>query len=285
MNVRAQSGWLALCLASLIVVVALFKGSWGREEASQDRVAAQAAPIFMALATDPFEDRDDVRRAVQARLLVGQQLASQQQLNELTKSLEDFLTLLFLEESPDPYMEWRRRSGAIMLGMDDLMKLGWDMALAQQSLSELSGEAPPQASDVPGLYRYFWRASRKVGNGANQPVRVASGDGFVSIFKRFTPQDTASPYIETSIGPEFWQGGVGRSGRFWWRESSSLEAILANRGSVLTSHTGCIMEFKNGTRRPMLVFQYWSDDDQRWLIQNVGVTTFSSDEPVWPPEY
>lgn len=104
-------------------------------------------------------------------------------------------------------------------------------------------------------------------------------------FKVLTRENPKFDPLVGLMSPERWHGGRSRGSRCWWRGTTDDLATLLDRGEpILAGQLGVIVEFENGTRRPVLLTFMFQPVDRRWTIADIASTNFD-DGGVAPVEY
>lgn len=186
--------------------------------------------------------------------------------DELATMLAEFSWYRFNVRSSQEYIEWQKRTSHEIRHFDELVRVHADF-------EHLFGEPIPASSGVEEVFARFFDVSLSLGDGANDPVAVANDrKGLVARFgvvRSMRPSER--PWVSGDIPLAMWHVRGGGTMRSWWRPvEGDLGSIIEERGEALCATIGLIVEYLNGSRRPLVFTCYWHPSAERWEIDSIN---------------
>jgi hypothetical protein len=236
------------------------------------------AEQFKPLPIVQFTDQESIEQAlVEADLQVNDAPISERQLQALRTATARFLWLYYGESTCDKYIEWKRENGceliltATMLGQNGGRE-GYEFYFRRPVPEDLSGEQ---------LYREIWKANRTCCGGKNHARGMASSRSGVII--RTAHLTSVQPRllepIQGELPPEVWQGGRVLCCRTWWTQPFTIENQPPN-ARILAAYFAAVLEFDDGSHRPVLLHWLWDDRLTRWHLSAVNVMNTDDREVI-----
>ncbi len=278
---RAKVALLGGLALLVVLVVTIWVGARPRKSVVQ-QLAEEGALVYADFEMVPLSSEEAILRALQiAPITTGAELARPQHVDGLRQHVASFLYHYYAASaSSSDYGEWRSEQGDVLLPIGD-MKAD---PLLPGIYEFLLGSPLSDEQNAERVFDKLWKAGREFGHGACQATSVTStSKGLLMAFKHLTPDDRKPPTLDGEMGAQLWVGGISTRATNWWRPRTSLEQAVARDGGVLGGYLAAIVEFADGTRRPMLWSFHWDSGSQRWQLTNIFLFNFF-DERVRPPD-
>ncbi len=276
---------IAVGVLTIGTVLALLGYRWwsGPPETEVEAMARQGAQAFSSLPVTPFTSEqaiaDALRHNADIQFQAGQPELSPHQAQLLFESAARFLWLYYGETSIEPYLTWRQATGFRLIPQQEMIELFG----ANEGYQFYYGrDIPPGLSDEQ-LYEAIWTANRTCCNNKNHAVAVAADKRAVVVRSLWNPTGElqAIDAIEGAFSADIWQGARIICCRTWWQPQQPL--TLHTRG-VLEAVLAIVLEFKDGSRRPMLLQWHWNNAASNWRLIAVSVMN-TADRDVLGPEF
>lgn len=238
-----------------------------RHDAAISAAAVKAYETIEMISLDKFDGVDDWK-GVLANMDWGPAPDDAPELRRdaLASALAEFLWHRFSLRSAQAYIEWQKRTSHEIRPFDELVRVRADF-------EHLFGEPIPPSLSVESVFAKFFDVSLSLGDGANDPVGVAvDRSGLVARFgivRSMRPSER--PWVSGDLPLEMWHVRGGGTMRSWWRPSAGdLASVLEEHGEALCATVGLILEYRNGSRRPLVFTYYWHPVVETWELNCIN---------------
>lgn len=294
--VPRRKGW---ALGAIAVIIAALLGwvAWRRTDPAPAEAVSRefdrnAAELFdrgqreyTTIAMRSMRELTDVAgaRAALDSVVFLSEPAPPASKSALLDDVAAFLRLRFAAPSFDEYCAWRRASGKELISVGELVST-W--CVDDRCPDELGTPYEVSASSEE-LFRQFWDAAPKWKNGGAWPTKIAAeGKGFVIACGPFSSDaPTNRPSVGGEMPREVWIGNIGGTSQPWWQTPGGKNGRLPDRfRSTQCAEVGMVMEYADGSRRPMVLTFLWDPVLNVWTLQWINLYNYPL-EKVGPIEY
>jgi hypothetical protein len=237
---------------------------------SNQEMAEAGVRLYARLDMAPLESLGSIRDVVERAHVVDGDLVAREYRRSVLDSAAEFLWYYYGSRSADEYIDWRRRDGYTLLGINDAPNgiYAWNFLF--------DGPTPDDDAEV---FRRVWTAVHEYGDGANQAVAISNNDdGLVLLFKVVNELDDGLPFPsdapkrgkQSITGAEQWVGGIAGGANNWWRAPVPFDQVMEQDGQVTVATLGAILEFKNGRRRPISITWFFDPRSGSWRLHAIS---------------
>jgi len=198
------------------------------------------------------------------------------QMKQLVRELSSFLYFRFSQDSVDDYLQWRRQDGYHLKSMREMID-PWFVDDSYVNFYKLGAKLPEDAS-VGDLFRQFWDAERSMKKPGDFARAIATDSkGLLVVPGNISKANPTEPPLDGIIPFNLWYGAYNITLRNWWNPHHSRDELLDKYDSIPCASVGIIMEFGDGSRRPLDLVYYYDPIDGRWILQSISENNFVND--------
>jgi hypothetical protein len=291
MLVRRNAIYIAGAIALLIGVLVAWQHRVQRQSViSYTRQTAEdGARAFATISMSPlrsFSDPADLGVKLAERMDVRPIGTPEGITDSATLSLHqavaDFLFHRFLQDSPARYREWREQHGYRAKSVEEMIARA-DLEYTYRLFT--GGDLPPDITHEQAFDR-LWAPSLEYGSGFNRPVAVAADRrGLSTVLGWWTSSNQERVSVEGELSRHLWRGGTAANMRNWWKPRFDAQELIKRDGRVLFAEVGLVVEYADGTRRPMVMNYARDPQHSEWVLLHVTAYNFPSGSPLSPLEY
>ncbi|MCW5775240.1 MAG: hypothetical protein KIS87_02165 [Phycisphaeraceae bacterium] len=265
---------LATAVAAYGVISALAFAAWARpgpETNTRDiesLAALKAARrAYSRVDMTPFADAVPTLSARSFEIELPEDCANDFALAQahLFDTVNEFVRLRLANPAPAQYVRWRRNQGYAFRTIDD-MKRSW---FIHTDWEFHYSEPFPDEAPVERVFARFFTDAFTLKDGYNKPVAIARvPEGLICTVARVESLHGAHrPVPNGTLGRNAWAGATNGTLRNWWRHERNGEALLKEHGSVLCAEVGILLQFEDGSRRPLVLTLVLDPRDNEWRIE------------------
>lgn len=226
---------------------------------------------YRTIAMRPLGDRGAIREALDRMVWQNDPPPGCGSKQALLDEVADFLYFRFAQPSVEAYKAWRRSTGCRFKDLAESLRPWY----VDEAYEAYFGEPFPDDPDVERLFDRFWSAGLEWGGGVNRPVALAEEPkGLACVFGTITPGDPRRAMLAGEMSADLWHGGIASTMRGWWRPAQSTRDLLKRHGRAHYAVVGVILEYADGSRRPLILTWPWDPHAQRWVLEDVNVKNF-----------
>lgn len=269
---------IVAALGAVAVATMATYSIFGRVDVREQRAAARAdarksmvANAAAAFATLPMEDVrhganvESLRRQLADSTVVtdGETTISPAELSELWSAAAEALHVIFVNQDLDTYLAWRR-SGGYELHTDEHLK---DVIGVGLYYKFYLGKDLPKETSVGEAFKDLWQQTHAGNAPQAKVVGIASGArGLAASVGTLQPSRAIRSGNFGGLGREIWVGDVASTSPSWFVDRSKA----ASTQPIVYADVGAIMEFQNGTRRPVVLTFYREAAPKKWRLQFIN---------------
>lgn len=272
-------------LSGVLVVACLVLGAiaWWRSSSrhgpAQETTAEmseRAATVFAKLSMQtppPANDKEGWNKLLAlAPVEVQKSSRPSPDLEGLRAEAREVLRLRFGTHDPDEYIQWRQSRGYKLKPLEELDRL-WDVSVQYQ---EMSGSPLSKGTPLPEVFRFFHKNLLEYRGLTNRLTAVPAEAGGVGIVTgTMTPADPRRNALYSgTLGPEVWYGQISATHRSIWTPPRRSVEMLAAGENVPFADVGIVLEFADGSRRP--IWMTFIRDGSQWYIEHLNVNNIDS---------
>lgn len=277
-----RSLWIPIASGALIVVAIWVIGAMsarlGTGESpglsptatheSSDDLLTRARRAFAAIEIDAtcLTSVAEVRAVLARSEVRDPELASDPRLAELLDQSAEFLCGRYgPSANADQYIRWRRDQGYRWTDRDDL-EINWTVHEAWP-LIVTDGTPFPGYDHPDRVFAGLFGPVLDLGTGRNRPIGISADSAGLIVDRDYpTKSNPDLDLISGTFDEGLWHGrSVGTLCAFW-QPPRAFDRALVIDGSVEVVRIGMIVEFADGSRRPMIQKWLWDPKADRWFL-------------------
>jgi len=186
----------------------------------------------------------------------------------LLQDAAEFVRLRFIARDFDAYVAWRTGHGFRWKTLDSLEKT-WTVV---SDYPAVFGVPAPRDADIPRFMRDYWSIALDRTGGMNNPARIAThSPGVVVRLAHATSRNAARSLLDGSLGTTLWHGPSSATMRSWFVPPTSRQKLIAEHGGVDAAEIGLILEFADGSRRPLQLGYFFDPVPSKWMLEHVNM--------------
>lgn len=180
----------------------------------------------------------------------------------LLSEVAQFLRLRIAGESPAEYISWRRSQGYRWRTEEELRALGCVEAYEFRMPRSWSS-----AGSMEARFEEMWRSSRSFGGPVNAPRALCTARGSIGIIGGSIDNARPSSWrpfdrlIASATGDE----SPGLTSVQWLVGPRSREDLMSAHGPVEFATVCIVIEYSDGSRRPLALTYLWDPAGPRWM--------------------
>lgn len=220
---------------------------------------------------------DDVYQLIRSMPFGGQVELSSASREKLLRHFAAFVYHRFASPSIDEYIAWRHSEGYDFVPRGDLVRK-WAVGSDYESLF---GTALPENASSEALFRKFWTDLERRQKDVDRPRAIAiEPAGLAGSVSRMKASNPDLDLLQGDLGAGMWHGVYNATFRNWWSPPHRMAELLSERGEATVALVGAIVEFADGSRRPLVATFTYSPADDRWFIEKLTEYNFPIDQLV-----
>lgn len=222
------------------------------------------------LPVESFAGAADVRRALDAMTIRGDLALNAAERDAMLAHLAGFVYYRFVQPDPEAYIRWRREEGYTLRDADAMAMLGME-AIHRQAFDR----PPENGATVDQVFRALLAAERPRDTAAWRATRLpAAALGMACVAGTITLDRMQRAPVSGEMPADLWQGRVGGAVPNWFRRGRSIDELLRSEPGVEYADAGLVVEFADGSRRPLVVTLIRDPGDGRWRIEYLLVWNY-----------
>lgn len=239
------------------------------------QVAAEAAAEFAVFEIAPLESATNTQAILgRAAVIVGEDLHDPTKAVKLLGFVAQFLDTYYAEDGLQRYIDWRRRNGYVLTTIEEMRS---NPQISRVYPYLYNGEAIPARMTAEQAFAAIWKGNRAIRSGANIPTGIASdSDGLYVRYRLLRPGDLTPPLFPPHLRM-LWIGRISMTACNFWHDDYKLDEAAAQHGSVLIAHLSALIQFRDGTRRPLTWVCYWCPEREDWRFVTLLQTNVIQD--------
>lgn len=195
------------------------------------------------------------------------------QMKDLIKEISSFLYYRFSQDSVDDYIHWRQGEGYQFKSMKEMID-PWFVDDSYVNFYKI-GSSFPENARVEDIFRQFWDAEQSMKKPGDFAKGIATDSkGLLIVLGNISKANPVEPPLDGKISFELWYGGNNITLRNWWNPHHSRDELLYKYDSMPCASVGIVMEFIDGSRRPLDLVYYYDPMEGRWILQSVSENNF-----------
>lgn len=206
--------------------------------------------------------------------VTGPAVLSEQQLSLLVRAASDFIAIRASEPPMEDFVAWRLNRGYVRRPIDELRRLFPDL---DDVYARLSGN-PGGDVEWDDAWRVFWQRAQRVSGRAAVPIGMADSPqtmgiaaGWISHVDSMWPQLPKLP----GYALQFYDNSF--TSHPWWVGPTTVAGEIQRRGRALVAVVGCVVEFGDGARRPLVLSFVWDAKRSSWWLETIS---YGGDRPL-----
>lgn len=284
---RTGKVYLTLAILTIVIVAAIItRLAAPKPVNAQDQRFESSRAVFAALHFRELREERDLDEALGAMSIKTLGAVDQSSSEGLKKMVQEFLSLYCLNGSAELYSQWRSAQGYRLRSRSEIDADGWtiddshDFVMTFSDGNQLASTA---SASIDNEFAFFWNVSRQIGAGANAPRKICADARGCTATISLVPQSArAQLSLNGGLDATQWYGGISTGGRRWWKRNQEL---APGNQPVHKAEVGILLEFANGSRRPLFLSATCIHPPDGWVLDGARVANYPRSEPVWPPEY
>jgi len=266
---------LAFACVWLVVFSDRFRGGQaGAQAETAEAVLASGRDVYASIRTmAPLDAPDQIRSALQHMTFEGEaRRIDTARRQRLLDELADFFVNRFTADDARKYVDWRLSQGYAWRDLED-MDRQWSIREAH----EVVFSEPWKDGDDKRARAFlrFAEHSLKRGDGLNRPVAIAAeARGLVTRFDTLTAVYHSVGMLEGELGTKYWHGVNAATMRGWFKWKRTPEDTMKRQRRLDAALSGVVVEYADGSRRPILFEHWWDPIDRAWVLRRVSVMNF-----------
>jgi hypothetical protein len=257
--------------------------SYARQTAEDGAMAfARVAMSPLTSFSDPADLSVNLAQRMDTRSTGPPEDVANADTRSLHRAVADFLYYRFLQDSPARYREWREQHGYRARTIDEMIaREDLDYTYTLFTGRKLPPDITPQQA-----FDKLWGPSLEYGSGFNRPVSVAvDRRGLTTVLGWWTSSNQERVSVEGELSRHLWRGGTAANMRSWWKPRLDAQELITRDTRVMFAEVGLLVEYADGTRRPMVMSYARDPQLSEWLLLHVTAYNFPSGSPLSPLEY
>jgi hypothetical protein len=215
--------------------------------------------------------REDVLAALSRADVTGKPKASNASADALEREAAEFIFLRFVAQDFDQYVQWRLSRGCRFLALDEMERV-W---FVHKEYQEVCGEPPPSVVTAETLMRGYWRTASTLHAGANRAMAMCDDPrGAMVCFDFIRTRHDDRIRLQGTLGPALWYGPVSSTMRTWFAPPTPTQDLFAAQGGLDVAEVGVVMEFEDGSRRPVVLAFFFDPARTQWVLRYVNQNNF-----------
>lgn len=238
------------------------------------QTAAAAQPIFHSLTFEPITSRDQLL-SLAARAEINATSDTKALVPALQTAFSEWLIARLQSQSPEIYRSWRKQHGYIPLDAKDMSSL-WNRV--PEDHKARFGSALAENFDTAAEFDRLWPLAWA--DPTNRPAKVCTDPkGFILSVVNRPASFPSFPDVNGSLGSSVWVGQISKYMRSWWKPPRSIEQIahqiskqtVQGNGSITLAIAGVMLEFADGTKRPLCAGFFFDPVSTTWQLDWVSL--------------
>jgi hypothetical protein len=223
------------------------------------------------LAMGPACPREKLRGALEkVTVEAGEASLSEGQKAQLLDDAAMLLSLLFCQDSPQPYRQWREARGAKPIPKEEMID-DWLVPYAYGLYT--GGKELPEGLTATELFDLMWRESRAHEAIATRVDAIAiEPAGLAIALHEATAEHPDWPQVQAEPLGDVWSLRASGGSRRWFRPDPEAEALIERGEKVLLADLALVVEFEDAVRRPIHTRWFHHEGAKHWKLQHMHIT-------------
>lgn len=282
---KHAAAWLTvgagLCVAALIwmTVVRSFPSPRVERQAREDergRVRAAQSSYSGVAGFQPLADITDFEPLLSAHLdKAAMEALGVNRSRTLLSEVASFLRLRLRGDSPSDYVAWRRARGYDWRPYQELVDLAIVDAFRVRTSRKWSASDP-----IEERFAQMWRSAREWKGHVNVPVGIGTSKESMGVVWGSINWRQSSTY--RPIGTVIPAAGRDQTGSLtsvqWLTPARNRATLLKENEAVEFAAIGVLIEYADGSRRPLTLTFLWDPQTRRWVHDLLTVFAGAKDE-------
>jgi len=277
----------ASTISIMAIGVALWRAGWvGAPSSVQKLYAAvdEGALAFEQLDMLPLgsSSSDDIKSTLNAGSVKLGEGMTAADAAAVWSEAATFLDRRFLRADFAEYISWRESTGCKLRQADDVMA----NEHAYADYEKIMGAPLTAGTDVKSVFEAYWKVSPSRGDGLNRPRGIARTPSGATMTIGFS-KDRYNPrlFLEGQLGSRLWYGPDSAAMRNWFNPPIQPKEIVKRYGRVAIAEVGIVVEWENGSRRPLIMGFFRHPTTARWVLWQVNQNNYDPKLQLSPMEF